>query len=226
MNVRLTPEQKIKILNAEDLYGVMQRILLRENKIRRNQEHFWVVGLNNKNKILFIELVALGSTNILSTTAPDVFRMAIYKMAVSVIFVHNHPSGELEPSKSDVEFTSRMAVAAKLIDINVLDHLLISETDFISFENHGQMPKLLKHAKYELVPAEEEEMRKLKLEAEKMKAKEMGMKEGKAEGIKQGIEEGKRKERIKLAISLRKAGMDDNFIEKMTGLDKGQLLKI
>ena len=55
MNVRLTQEQKIKVLNSADIYAIMQQVLLRENKIRRNQEHFWVVGLNHNNKILLIK---------------------------------------------------------------------------------------------------------------------------------------------------------------------------
>ena len=53
MHVRLTKAQRIKILNADDLFAVMRQILLRENKIRREQEHFWVVGLANNNKILY-----------------------------------------------------------------------------------------------------------------------------------------------------------------------------
>lgn len=108
MNVRLTKEQKIKVLNSVDIYFVMQQILLRENKIRRNQEHFWVVGLDNKNKVLFIELIGLGAVNRVNANPPDVFRMAIYKLAVKVILVHNHPSGSVDTSKGDHEFTDRM----------------------------------------------------------------------------------------------------------------------
>src|SRR6266550_905671 len=97
MTIRLTKEQKIKVLNSDDVYKVMQQILLRENKISRAQEHFWVVGLDNKNKILFIELVALGAQNRLEAKPSDIFRMTIYKLAIKVIFVHNHPSGEIKP---------------------------------------------------------------------------------------------------------------------------------
>ena len=72
--------------------------MLRENKIGRNQEHFWVIGLDNQNKILFIELVGLGAVNRVGANPPDVFRMGIYKLAVGMILVHNHPSGNLKPS--------------------------------------------------------------------------------------------------------------------------------
>jgi len=54
MNVHLSDEEKIKVLNGNDLYGIIQRILLREEKIDQDREHFWVVGLANSNRILFI----------------------------------------------------------------------------------------------------------------------------------------------------------------------------
>ena len=124
MNVRLSQEQKIKLLNSDAVYSIMQQILLRENKIRRNQEHFWVVGLDNQNKILFIELIGLGQVNRVEANPPDVFRMGIYKLAVSMILVHNHPSGNITPSQADKDFTDRMLKVGKLININVLDHLV------------------------------------------------------------------------------------------------------
>ncbi|MFL0070261.1 JAB domain-containing protein [Tenacibaculum maritimum] len=65
MNVRLSKEQKIQILDSTDVYKVMQQVLLRENKIRRNQEHFWVVGLDNSNKILLIEFIGLGAVKLI-----------------------------------------------------------------------------------------------------------------------------------------------------------------
>ncbi|WP_207787663.1 hypothetical protein [Candidatus Thiosymbion oneisti] len=64
MEVKLTKKQKVAVKGAEDIYLIMRQILRRENKIGQGQEHFWMVGLNQANKILYIELVALGSTNI------------------------------------------------------------------------------------------------------------------------------------------------------------------
>ena len=111
----------------------MQQILLRENKIRRAQEHFWIVGLDNKNKILFIELVALGAQNRLNASPPDIFRMAIYKLALKVIFVHNHPSGDVKPGGADKKVTERLIEAGQLLEISVVDHLIINETKYLSF---------------------------------------------------------------------------------------------
>ena len=133
MTVRLTKEQKIRVLNSQDVYNIMQQILLRENKIRRAQEHFWIVGLDNKNKILFIELIALGAQNRLDASPPDIFRMAIYKLALKVIFVHNHPNGDVSPGRSDKKTTERLIEAGELLNISVVDHLIISETKYVSF---------------------------------------------------------------------------------------------
>ena len=61
MNIALSEAERIKILNSDDIYEIMQRILLREDKIDQNREHFWVIGLENNNRILFIELISLGT---------------------------------------------------------------------------------------------------------------------------------------------------------------------
>ena len=63
MEVRLSKKQKIQVLNSEDLYRIMQQILLRETKIGRNKEHFWTVGLANNNRILFIAGLTLSWVN-------------------------------------------------------------------------------------------------------------------------------------------------------------------
>ncbi|MEM9685873.1 MAG: JAB domain-containing protein [Bacteroidota bacterium] len=132
MNVRLTKEQKIQILNGEDLYKVMRQILMRENKISRAKEHFWVVGLNKINRIMFIELVSLGSISAAVIKPPEIFRMAIYKLATGIILVHNHPSGGIEASPHDIALTNKFKKSGKLLEIPVMDHLIITENDFRS----------------------------------------------------------------------------------------------
>jgi DNA repair protein RadC len=163
MNVKLTEAQKIHILNSTDVAAVMQQVLLRENKIRRNQEHFWIVGLDNKSKILFIELISLGASNRVNVAAPEVFRMAIYKLASRVIFVHNHPSGEPDPSDADKDFTGKMIIAGSFIDITVIDHLVISDRVYASFVDLGIMEKLQKRNK-KLLAAEEEALEQVQQE--------------------------------------------------------------
>ncbi|MGN7514400.1 MAG: JAB domain-containing protein [Allomuricauda sp.] len=203
MNVRLTKEQKIKVLNSADIYKIMQQVLLRENKIRRNQEHFWVVGLNHNNKILFVELIGLGASNRVNADPPDVFRMAIYKLASKLILVHNHPSGSHEVTDADITFTDHMLKAGKLIKVDVLDHLVITETHYTSFADQGVMDELLKNGLFEIMGPERQELEQFKLETEKKRA------------VKE--------ERIKFAKKLKAKGFDDATIKELTGLSKKEI---
>jgi len=206
MNVRLNKDQKIKILNSDDIYNVMQQILLRENKIRRNQEHFWVVGLNNSNKILFIELIGLGNVNRVNANPPDVFRMAIYKLAVKMILVHNHPSGNLNPSKEDVYFTDRMLKVGKIINIEVIDHLIITESTYTSFENENIIEEIKNSGMYEIVDRDKVNMMQWKLDIER--------------------QQGEKAKAIKIAKKMKGEGMDEKLIKKWTGLYMDEIRKL
>ena len=203
MNVRLTKEQKIKVLNSADIYAIMQQVLLRENKIRRNQEHFWVVGLNNNNKILFVELIGLGASNRVNADPPDVFRMAIYKLASKLILVHNHPSGSHEVTDADLNFTDHMLKVGKLIHVEVLDHLVITETSYTSFEDRGIMNQLRKSGFYEVTGPEKKELEAFKLETERKRAKKEGLKE--------------------VARNMKAKGYDEAIIKELTGLSKKEI---
>ena len=167
MNVRLSKAQKIQILNSSDIYKVMQQVLLRENKIRRNQEHFWAVGLDNDNKVLFIELIALGAVNRVNANPPDIFRMGIYKLAVKMILVHNHPSGNITPSKADKDFTDKILKVGKLINIEVIDHLVISEDNYTSLADKGIIKELQHSGLFEIVDREKKALEEWRIKTEK-----------------------------------------------------------
>lgn len=179
---------------------------MRENKIRRNQEHFWIIGLDNRNKILFIELIGLGRVNRVGANPPDVFRMGIYKLAVKMILVHNHPSGEVDPSREDRDFTDKMLKVGKLINIEVLDHLVISEKTYTSFKDEGIMDELKKSGFFEIVEREKVAIKKWQLKMEK----ESGDHEG----------------RLAVAKKLKASGMDDKEIKKMTNLPIAEIREL
>jgi DNA repair protein RadC len=206
MNVRLTKEQKIKVLNSHDIYYVMQQILLRENKIRRNQEHFWVIGLNNNNKVLFIELIGLGAVNRVNADPPDVFRMAIYKLAVKMVLVHNHPSGTLEVSKGDTNFTDRMLKVGKLINIEVVDHLIITDESYTSLADKGIIDKLKKSGLFEVVGPEKKALQEWKIDTER----------------KQAV----RQNKLDIAKKMKKDGVEIDIIKKYTGLSVSAIEKL
>lgn len=144
MKVRLSQAQKVKIANSLDIYKIMKQILLRENKLSRAQERLWVVGLDTKNAIQYIELAALGSGNSTRVQTKDLLRVAILKLASKVILVHNHPSGDLNPSDSDIHFTETVKHGGNFTGIELLDHLIISERDYFSFADHDMIATIIK----------------------------------------------------------------------------------
>ncbi|MGH1338695.1 MAG: JAB domain-containing protein [Aureispira sp.] len=148
MDIPLSEEEKIKILNSKDLYGIMKKILLREQKIDQDREHFWVVGLDNANRILFIEMISMGTVNQALVKPMEVFSLALQRRAVNIILCHNHPSGELKPSADDRDVTDRLIQVGIIVDLPVYDHLLISLQSFLSFEDIGLMEELGKSLKY------------------------------------------------------------------------------
>jgi DNA repair protein RadC len=203
MNVRLTSDQKIKILNSTDIFKIMQQILLRENKIRRNQEHFWVIGLNNAHKILFIELVSLGATNRVEVAPPEVFRVAIYKSAVRMVMIHNHPSGALEVSEADKNFTDRMLKSGTMLNIDVIDHLVITEEGYTSFSDTGLLYDLKHSGNYEIVEkGHKAQLEKIRREAEK------------------------EKDMIEVAKQMKKEGINVDVIQRITKLKKTEINRL
>ncbi|MEO9513246.1 MAG: JAB domain-containing protein [Flavobacteriaceae bacterium] len=148
MDVNLTEKEKIKILNSDDIYGIMQKVLLREDKIDQNREHFWVIGLENNNRILFIELISLGTINRTIVEPMEVFSLALQKRAVKIILCHNHPSGELKPSEADENITDKLIQVGRIVNTEVIDHLIISTKSFLSFLDIGLLDVLKKSTKY------------------------------------------------------------------------------
>ncbi|KAF9659321.1 JAB domain-containing protein [Tenacibaculum mesophilum] len=148
MDIKLTEAEKIKILNSDDIYGIMQKVLLRESKIDQNREHFWIIGLENNNRILFIELISLGTVNATLVEPMEVFSLALQKRAVKIVLCHNHPSGELTPSDNDKNLTDRLIQVGIIVNTHVIDHLIISDKSYMSFKNIGLLEELEKSKRY------------------------------------------------------------------------------
>lgn len=148
MNIRLKKHEQQKIFSSNDMYNVMQRILLRESKIDRNREHLWTISLDTANTILNIELVSMGSINQVIVHPMEVFSVPLQKRAVSVVLVHNHPSGQLKPSERDKDITDRLIQCGLMLNVPMLDHLIITEKSFFSFSDTGLLRELQQSKKY------------------------------------------------------------------------------
>ena len=183
MDIQLTEAEKIKILNSDDIYGIMQKVLLREQKIDQNREHFWVIGLENNNRILFIELVSLGTVNQALVKPMEVFSLALQKRAVKIIICHNHPSGELKPSDADKDITDKLIQVGIIVNTPVLDHLIISTKSYLSFADIGLFQELELSTKYVPPYKLAERIRKEAAEIADKNAKVEFAKELKRDGI-------------------------------------------
>lgn len=96
------------------------------------QEHLRVVLLNTKNHVLKIETVYVGTINSSAVRVGEVFKAALKQNAAALIIVHNHPSGDPTPSPEDVAVTRHLVEAGKLLDVDVLDHLVIGQGRWVS----------------------------------------------------------------------------------------------
>ncbi len=115
-----------------------QDALVHVQEIRgRKKEHFVALYLDARNRIVHREFVSIGSLNTTVVHPREVFVPAIQHTCASVILCHNHPSGDCEPSPEDVELTRRLISAGELLGIEVLDHLVVSDKNYLSMKESG-----------------------------------------------------------------------------------------
>ena len=112
-------------------------LFLREKLKDLSHEIFAVIYLNLSQKILGFEILSEGGITGTVADPRIILRKAIEKGAVKLILCHNHPSGSLKPSRADEMLTSKMKEGAKLIDIDVIDHIIVSEAGYFSFADEG-----------------------------------------------------------------------------------------
>ena len=112
--------------------------LLRGRIANLDRENFVVVLLNTKNEVTDTSLVSVGTLSASLVHPREVFKPAIRASAASVILAHNHPSGEVEPSREDREVTKRLKESAKILGIEVLDHVIVGD-GYYSMKEHGML---------------------------------------------------------------------------------------
>lgn len=114
------------------VFNMFRNILRAESEFDRGKEHIWVVGLNSANTVKFIELVTLGTLTASVITPREILRPCIYYNVASFICAHNHPSGEVEPSRADIDITHKLQDAGEIMSIQMLDHIIIGSHTFKS----------------------------------------------------------------------------------------------
>jgi DNA repair protein RadC len=135
---RLKTEEKLnknktKIINSpKDIYRQ-----LKEKIIDPYKEYFIVVSLDNRNKTISINTVSIGILNSSLIHPRETFGIAIKNHAASIILCHNHPSGELKPSRDDLIITENLIKAGKILGIEIFDHIIITKKKYFSFAENN-----------------------------------------------------------------------------------------
>lgn len=121
-----------KITSSKGIFEIMQPIIG-----ELPHEEFWVLFLNNSNKVISKSQLSKGGITGTVVDARLVFKLALENGATGLILCHNHPSGNLNPSDADMQITKKMKTAGEILDVKVLDHLIITETKYYSFVDEG-----------------------------------------------------------------------------------------
>lgn len=120
----------------KEIRGPDDVVALVGKRLRKEQrEQFLVILLNARHEVTAIETVSVGSLNASIVHPREVFKPAILASAASVVLVHNHPSGDPEPSEEDLSITKRLVEAGELLGIGVLDHVIVAGKGVVSFRS-------------------------------------------------------------------------------------------
>ncbi len=126
------PVKREKISSSKDVFTIFEPMLS-----DLFQEEFWVLFLNRANKIISKEMISSGGFSGTIADPRVIFSKALSAKASGLILVHNHPSGNTNPSQSDITLTKKLKSGGSLIDIPILDHLIIAEHNYYSFVDNG-----------------------------------------------------------------------------------------
>jgi len=130
---RRFPTVRSRITHPGDAYPLIRHYA------DRMQEHFIRISLNGAHEVLSIGVVSIGLVNRTIVHPREVFADPIRERATAVLVAHNHPSGNLLPSREDRDITRRLKESGSILGINVLDHIIFSETSYYSFLEHDEM---------------------------------------------------------------------------------------
>ena len=124
-------KETVKIETAEDVVPLLADI------VGKTQEHFVCMTLNGANELIERRIVTSGLLDKSLVHPRDVFADVITDRAAAVIFAHNHPSGDVQPSDADLKTQEQLVSAAKILGIRVLDHVIVSKKGYFSFQENG-----------------------------------------------------------------------------------------
>lgn len=126
------PKESIKIQSSREAYQTIAPIIA-----DINYEEFWILLLNRGSRLIKKVRISSGGVNAVLADPRLIFKQAIESLASVIILVHNHPSGNLKPSREDINITTKLKEGAKYLDISVADHLIVTQAGYYSFADEG-----------------------------------------------------------------------------------------
>lgn len=127
-----TPMEQLNCAQSKDAYRLFQPVLS-----FLEHEEFWVAYLNQQNRVIIHQCLSKGGIASTTVDVRLVLKKALEVGATALILAHNHPTGNLVPSQADKQLTAKIRKAAKVIDIHLLDHLIVSENGYFSFADEN-----------------------------------------------------------------------------------------
>lgn len=121
-----------KITSSKAVFEIMQPIIG-----ELPHEEFWVLYLNNSNKVIYKSQLSKGGITGTIVDVRLIFKTVFEHNATAIILTHNHPSGKLMASEQDIQVTKKIKLAAQQLDVNLLDHIIVTENGFYSFNDEG-----------------------------------------------------------------------------------------
>jgi DNA repair protein RadC len=130
----ISTEERPKITGSKDIYELLKAELL-----DIPHEAFWIVLLNRANRVIKKHQISQGGVTGTVADPKIIFKIALEELASGVILAHNHPSGNLTASQADLDLTKKLKESGKLLEIQVLDHVIIAGKKYMSFADEGLM---------------------------------------------------------------------------------------
>jgi DNA repair protein RadC len=128
------PEEKPKITSSKDAFD-----LLRGDMMDLPKEEFWVLVMNRANRVIKKKRVSEGGVSGTVADPKIIYKLALEELASGIIVAHNHPSGNLQASQSDIDLTKKLKEAGKFLEIQLLDHIIIANQKYLSFADEGMI---------------------------------------------------------------------------------------
>ncbi len=209
----------VKCKNTEQAYYIFRDLLEYEKYELKDQEHFWVMGIDQEEYVVCVYIAAIGAENRATLDPLDMFATAINHKSRRIILAHNHPAAydAIDLCIEDFDFTDRLYHACLPFGLEILDHIILADKTYYGFSENQFMEMIYESLKYKTYIDV-----KPRIDKEKEDCRNEGLEEGLEEGEEIGIE----KRNIEIAKSMLKKNYTLEQIIEITGLSKKEINKL